>query len=236
MSVTLLIAYRSRRNHLEELLRHLASDPPSVPIEIIVIEGSDVSSLDGFDWPPHIDARREFVSMDGAFHKTRLLNRGLEMARGDYVIPYDVDLIPLQDSISVAYRIARKANNILVSGYRLMCHKEIFEGDIDQLFVASEDNRTALKKQLVSGEQFGVCPLFLRERLVEVGGWDENFVGWGAEDQDIIERYCGSEVCLARFAKICYVHLHHPPAEGWNEDQYVANNREIYYSKKGGLG
>ena len=27
------------------------------------------------------------------------------------------------------------------------------------------------------------------DRLLEISGWDEKFVGWGGKDQNIIERY-----------------------------------------------
>ena len=84
---------------------------------------------------------------------------------------------------------------------------------------------------MTTNEKFGVCPIFLKQRLLDIGGWDEGFVGWGAEDQDIIDRYCKDDIHLARFASLTYVHLHHDVTPGWNDREFVEKNRGLYFKK-----
>lgn len=231
MTITLVVAYRDRRHHLDELIRHFSTIKFEHFIEILIVEGSREPSLSEVLWPlPYI--KYKHVPMSGAFHKTRLLNIGLSLSTGDYLVPYDVDLLPLNGALSRALMLAQASPSILVSGYRLMSKSAVFGGDVESLESAKEDSPRALKKQIITGECFGVCPIFLKSRLLEVGGWDEAFVGWGAEDQDVIERYCCNQIYLGRFASICYVHLDHKVVSGWNEEGFVEKNRKLYFAKK----
>lgn len=90
---------------------------------------------------------------------------------------------------------------------------------------------TALWKHLTKHEKFGVVPFFQRERLSEIGGWDEEFVGWGAEDQDLIERYLKNGYALCRCPELVYLHLFHKQETRWTEPFLVQQNRDYYYWK-----
>lgn len=228
MIVSLLVAYRKRPQHLKEFLSHFRSSVTLDDLEIILIEGDEQSELEPQEWDiPNL--KYKFVPMSGDFHKTKLLNIGLSLASGDFVIPYDVDLLPLKDSISVGLQIARSSPQVLVTGYRLMSNVPCFDHNLQDLGIAPEDSHSALRKQMLSREKFGVCPFFSRSKLLKIGGWNERYVGWGAEDQDIIDRYCGREIHLARFPNLVYVHLDHDVTPGWNDPEFLQRNRKIYY-------
>lgn len=102
---------------------------------------------------------------------------------------------------------------------------------LDQCAIAPEDQPTALWKHLTQHEKFGVVPLFQRQRLQAIGGWDEAFVGWGAEDQDLIERYLVGGYALCRCPELVYLHLWHDREAAWTEPELVAQNRLHYYGK-----
>ena len=132
MTITLIIAYRNRQEYLDQLLSHLSSNHFNDAIELVIVEGDGSPTLkDHVSSLPNV--RYKHIEMLGPFHKTKLLNEGLRMATGQYVIPYDVDLLPLNDAISVGLDIARKAPNVLVSGYRLMSQTSYYDGDISKL-------------------------------------------------------------------------------------------------------
>jgi predicted glycosyltransferase involved in capsule biosynthesis len=89
-----------------------------------------------------------------------------------------------------------------------------------------------LRKYLLKGERFGVMPLFKRDRLLVINGWDETFIGWGAEDQDLIERYLIDTQSLCRCPDLVYLHLKHGTSDGWNCETLTPKNRAHYYRKQ----
>lgn len=68
--------------------------------------------------------------------------------------------------------------------------------------------------------------LFGRSQLLKIGRWDEQFIGWGSEEQDIIERYRQSGYYLCICPELCYLHLSHPPNEIWTETALVEQNKQ----------
>jgi len=229
--LSLLIAFRKRYAHLEQLVRVLAAFRPAFDAEFIIIEGDASPTLQDVSWPDE-RFRYLFVEQPSVFHKTVLLNRGLSVASGDHVIAYDVDLIPAGDTLSLSYELALACPALLVSGYRLMAADTEDWLYTDHMSVAPEDHHTALKKYLIGEGLFGVCPVFSRARLLAIGAWDEEFRGWGAEDQDITDRYCADGIQLARLPKLLYIHLHHEGAEGWTDAGLVHRNRAYYTAKR----
>lgn len=231
-TLSLLIAYRHRRAHLEHLLGWLAAAGLGPAVRPIVIEAAATPTVESLVGTLP-GAEYQFLDCPGTFHKTRALNLGLSLAISRFVVPYDVDLIPHAGSLERHLALAAAAPQLLVTGYRLMLADGAFEAraDVDPRIAASvapEDRPGALKIQLVNQERFGVCPLFERRTLVRLGGWEESFVGWGSEDQDLLDRYLAAGRALVRSPEILYLHLHHPPDPDWSEDECVARNQAAY--------
>jgi hypothetical protein len=64
-----------------------------------------------------------------------------------------------------------------------------------------------------------------------LNGWDEHYVGWGAEDQDMIHRYLGSDRFLLSSTDVVYLHLEHGHVADWNDGELTRKNREYLYKK-----
>ena len=173
---------------------------------------------------------------DGVFHKTLLLNTGLALAQGCHVVPYDSDLLPLF-SLELLCHLVQTSPNLLLGGYRIMSGEKCGINITTPLYTrpssAPEDCSGAIYKQLMHGERFMVCPVFRRDHLDTLGGWDESYRGWGCEDQDMLERYLTlSEQLPARIPDLVYLHFDHPTQRGWNEAVHILRNRNHYYKKK----
>ncbi|MDB9314562.1 glycosyltransferase family 2 protein [Spirulina sp. CS-785/01] len=243
-SLSLLIPYRNRPQQLQTQMAWLQGQDNAFweNIEVILVNAELYSS-------PWLERVLKGVSfyyfhypLTGVFHKTKLLNLALNQATGEFVIPYDVDLIPLENTLEKHLEIAGKSLRLLISGYRLLSAERYLnpsgsnylrKADIsEQLTIAPEDQPTALYKHLWQQERFGVVPFFHRQRLLEIGGWDEQFVGWGGEDQDIIERYLADGRYLCRSPELVYIHLHHPKTDQWSESEVIRQNRQYYYNKR----
>lgn len=205
-------------------------------MEVLLIELTDRPSpwiAEALPCPPF---RYLHCPCGDLFHKTKALNLGLAAARGDYGVPYDVDLLPVGETLSRQWAIAQHSDQLLITGYRLMSDRssltpEQMPAALEHSTTAPEDQPTALWKHLMRHEKFGVVPFFRRDRLLELGGWDERFIGWGAEDQDMIERYLQGGRSLCRCPELSYLHLFHAPDAHWSEPSLVQQNRHYYYSK-----
>ena len=123
-----------------------------------------------------------------------------------------------------------------MTGYRLLTRRtRVGPAEIrsvaEKARVSSEDGKSALRKHLLFGERFGHVPMFQRTTLESIGGWDEKFLGWGSDDQDVIERYLkASDSVFIRSPDFAYLHLFHRQAPLWNEKRFVDDNRRRYYA------
>lgn len=225
---------RNRIDDLKRICKFLLPQIIKAECELILVEETAFSDPETSESFRSHGARCLLSnSMQPAFHKTLLLNQGLQQSRGEFVIPYDADLLPLF-SIEKLCSLVIASPRLIIGGYRIMSGHHFLNVSSPVLSFpksAPEDCSGAVYKQLMQGERFMVCPVFKRLELLLIGGWDERFVGWGCEDQDILERYCKStnHIC-ARSRDLLYLHFDHHFQSGWNDAKLVNANRQIYYT------
>lgn len=237
--LTLIIPYRQRQQAFNSFYGwFLSCQNKKLPLpKVIFIESDKTPSLEIQKKAEQIGFKYFFVENKKVFHKTSILNIGLNEVSTIFVTPYDIDLIPYQNTLSHHLQLAKTSPCLLVTGYRLMISQSFLKPDdnlesiIKQSAIAPEDQPGPLKKYLTSYEKFGVLPLFLTEKLKNIGGWDENFVGWGGEDQDIIHRYCNQDYTLCRVPDLVYLHLEHHHNSNWYSPEIINKNREYYHRK-----
>lgn len=235
MIATLIVAVRGRLPYAQRTLPLLAKlKADGLPLEIVVVE-SGLEPLYGALCSA-IRCTHIFEESKDGFHKTRLLNKGLAVARGEMVVPYDVDLFPINNSLERHLWAAGSAKDaLLVAGYRLLFDFDPWppsDPPPADISIGSENRPSALWKALNRKERFGVAPVFMRDRLEAIGGWDNSFIGWGAEDQDVIERYLNNELLMVLAPDAVYGHLAHDHESDWKNDDVVSKNRGHYYAKR----
>ena len=179
-------------------------------------------------------------------NKARWLNLAACYAKGEWFIPLDVDLLPNFDW-SLLSRNSTALQHLVFSGYRIKLSAQatdaLMSNDLNtfskywaiaQHFqVAIEDQPRALQKQLLERERFGVCPIYMAKHFRWCGGYDEKFVGWGGEDQDLTERISKRQGLLVRNPDYLWLHLDHPTDQvGWNDEVLTDRNRKRYYKNR----
>ena len=211
MQLTLITPYRDRRQHLTNQLAWWQNCSLQQSVEWIVVEVTAEPTVQLQAILKSYGVRYAHSPCKGAFHKTKALNLGLHSARGTLVAAFDVDLIPLGDTLARHCWLALRSPDLLITGYRLMAQTETVDlahlsAAVSAATLGPEDQPSALRKYLLKGEQFGVMPLLWRDRLLSIQGWDETYIGWGAEDQDLIERYliCGTALPAPPYASTLY--------------------------------
>jgi hypothetical protein len=241
MLLSLLIPYRNRQAHLQTLINWFSIDKSYAGrVEVILLE-LDEAPTSARALVTAAGMRYQFIECPGVFHKTRALNIGLALSESELVTPFDVDLVPIDYSLNRQLQAALALPDVLITAYRLLSSRRQVQPDMIKSIasksrIAAEDGKSALRKHLVFGERFGQVPMFAAKDLRRLGGWDEGFIGWGAEDQEVIERYVAASGRLfVRAPDFTYLHLFHGPAELWNEPELVQKNRKRHLVKRNGL-
>jgi predicted glycosyltransferase involved in capsule biosynthesis len=237
MRLSLITPYADRFSHLLTQLDWWQSIDDKSWLDWIIVEVAPEPSIDLQRQLEAHQVKYRHLPCTGPFHKTKALNLGLQQSQGDWIVAFDVDLIPIGDTLDRHFELAMNSPQLLVTGYRLMAATATVDvNDLDAAIadatIGPEDQTTALRKQLLKGECFGVMPLFARRRLQAIGGWDETFIGWGAEDQDVIERYLTPAQSMCRVPELVYLHLQHDAAPNWNDAALTDQNRQYYYQKQ----
>jgi hypothetical protein len=237
MKLSLLVAYRRRAQHLEVTMEWFKKAVElNDQIEMIIVESDTIPEIDPAIIK-HTNIKYHFDHSDEVFNKSKLLNIALSMAKGEFLIPYDIDNIPIEISFSKYFYLMPFHTSFLFTAYRVMSPKRYIDFNKAQeelLYCELSPEDKGKLQQLTTSERFGIHPLFLKKTIEELGGWDENYIGWGAEDNDIIYRYLQhTGTMMMQSPDLIFLHLFHDKTSGWNEEFYTQKNLQYYYSKKG---
>lgn len=178
---------------------------------------------------------------DEGFQLSRIRNKAIAAASHEYIIQVDGDLI--LHPMFVADHIAFSKKNSFVGGSRVMLGKQYSEqltkeGKIGVYLLNKEvsNKLNGLRVKVLTAylsEKYKVndafylrgCNMaFWRDDLVKVNGYNEEFTGWGLEDNEIAVRLLNSGVQkrTLKFGGIVY-HVYHPE----NKKTSVTQNREL---------
>lgn len=245
--LSLVTPYRRRPAYLNLLVSRLGDirkHEGFTDFELILVEGDEEASAghlaDKYDWLRYL-----YVPFTGTFNRSLLINRGAAIAKGEYLLACDVDLLPADGVLSNHLALAVASPISLVAGYRLQLPEMLLEPvipDVNSLIAKSraqkkslicpEDSHGSLLKYLLCGEKAGVCTCYPINAFISVGGLDEEFAGWGPEDQDLIERVCDTGMALVRCYDLLYYHLPHDYEKPWYDSELIETNRARYDEKR----
>lgn len=163
---------------------------------------------------------------DEGFRLARSRNRAIAAARGDYVIIVDGDMVLHRHFIADHVRAAR--HGCFIQGVRLLTGAEaarrmLDRGQLDLGFFAPDIKRrrhtvrNRLLSRLVFRERTGQRAIrgcnqaYWKSDLVRVNGFNEAFVGWGREDNEIAARLYNAGISRRNLKfQALAIHLHHP--------------------------
>lgn len=152
--------------------------------------------------------------LDSGFNKARLLNQGILRANSEYVLVADADILWHTSTIeALLSRVASQSN--------LICHiQDVQESDSRSIalqrdrytYQVRQHAEAAFVKVVLAEQQTQYrpgCGLICtrRETLLQLGGYQESFHGWGWEDQDLLIRAVLLGVQVAESGKV--IHLSH---------------------------
>jgi glycosyltransferase involved in cell wall biosynthesis len=161
------------------------------------------------------------------FRLARSRNRAICTATGEYLIIVDGDMVLHRHFVADHLRAARP--NSFIQGVRLLtqattAQRMLREGGLDLSFFSRgiRRRRHAVRSLLLSrmlfGQRAGQSAIrgcnqaYWKSDLLRVNGFNEAFVGWGREDNEIAARLynIGVRRRNLKFQALA-IHLHHPP-------------------------
>jgi GT2 family glycosyltransferase len=255
IDVSILVNTFEKPRHLALVLESIALQRAACRLEVIV---SDDGSADGtaavvaaFASHAALPVRFTTQPHDG-FRLAHVRNAAARLARGDYLLFLDGDCV--LPPHHVAAHLARRRRGTALLGFcarlprgtsELLVPENLPHTDLTALVPYAEHRALARRrrkawwqvalrhptKPRLAGGDFGVW----REDFARVNGFDERFVGWGQEDDDLGLRLRAAGVRLESILdRTCSLHVWHPTdptaAVRWRDGPNVA-----YFERRGRL-
>ncbi len=190
--ITLVISTYNWVDALKRVLEGVACQT-IVPDEIVIADDGS-----GLETKEYIDAVRKRFSIpiihvwheDEGFRRTVILNKAIAQASGDYIIEIDGDVVPerhfIQDHIGVMKQ------GYFVCGSRAMLQEDGSVRPshfINLLRIGFLRKAFAAHKPIFSVQHVRGCNFaFWRKDFIAVNGYNEDIIGWGHENRELVFR------------------------------------------------
>ncbi|HEY9059755.1 MAG TPA: glycosyltransferase [Pseudobacteroides sp.] len=226
--------------------------------EVIVIDDGSPERL--FDYIKEVpwNYQLKYIYIDRLPSSCRAgaRNKGLEIAIGKVVIFIDSDMLVNENYLSEVERYFKVDENICLMSTRLYADREIQSSEIvvktvfnkynfkgcrvkhlenrHVVFNSSSYNANVLKTPWLFTYS---CNLAVsRKNLEMVGGFDENYKGWGYEDVDLGYRLYKRGIKIVINHKMEAIHQYHGDSSvffSWSHNKFnqIRSNEDYFYEK-----
>lgn len=231
LKLSLVIHVRNRKNFLLRMLETVKAAWVEERIELIIVDygGDDLLAEDmsKLRWE---GLRYIYVNISKTFSTAHARNIAFKAARGEWIVALDCDLLIPDNFISKVLHEYKKDKNRSLYGpvYKLMpqIQKKLEEGDLHPVKNFSELLDSAFSNRI--DPPAGSIFIVPRENIFEQKGYDENYVGYGFQDIDLIERLRKSGLKQTFSEEIYAVHQFHGYPKNYNTSQIEKKNRDYF--------
>ena len=223
-AVTVVVPYYERPEALQLTLAGLERQTyPRDLFEVVVVDDGSDPPLAKPETP--LDLRVEYQE-DLGFGLARARNTGARAANGDIVLFLDCDMIPEDHWMAAHARWHHAAGDVVTMGFRFHVEVDGFDpthvrerhGCLAELFEDREVTRPEWIEhhlartceltsddddifRVITGGNFGIS----RDFFEVVGGFDETFTQWGAEDREFAYRaYAHGSLLVPERKALCW--------------------------------
>ena len=175
-SFTYIIGYRHKPDRLQNLRRVLDWINGFAGADVILVEQDTHSKISHLN----LRCRHLFLKSDKPYNKSWSFNYATKMAKTNIIVFADSDLIMNPNHLIESLKQIETYE--MVNPYKSVIDLDTNETglQLEQVLQINRPGRgeTDHQKVPICG---GIC-IFRRESIIKIAGWNENFVGWGAED------------------------------------------------------
>lgn len=235
MSISVLTIVKNRQNHLAQLVEGLRRSTQA-PLELVIVDMASDTPVRAIEAPFAIHVIR---------HEGRALplaaarNAAAQAAAGDQLLFLDVDCIPMRGLVSeMAGHLG--AHDALICGQAFYLGPQDARGEWDEaklLAIAkSHPARTfpkvGVRPELNAGLFWSLIFGIGRNRFLDLGGFDEAFTGYGAEDTDFGFRARKTDLPLFFMGGAGAFHQYHdvcdPPLQHLHD---IVRNANLFHDR-----
>jgi glycosyltransferase involved in cell wall biosynthesis len=176
--ITYVIAYQHKPDRLLNLRRVLEWLAPFQGMEIIVVEQDKYSKISELN----LRVKHIFLKTDKPFNKSWAFNVATSYVTTPIVIFGDSDLIMHPQGFINA--VQALDNYDAVNPYNSVIDLDPNESmmDINSILQINRIGRGEAADDIQKVPLCGGIIMFKKDKLMEIGGWNQAFYGWGAED------------------------------------------------------
>jgi predicted glycosyltransferase involved in capsule biosynthesis len=206
-NITYVIAYKHRPDRLLNLRRVLEWLAPFQGMEIILVEQDKESKIAELN----LRLKHIFIKSDLPFNKAWAFNVATRYVKTPVIIFGDSDLIMNPSAFINAANMLNMYD--VVNPYNSVIDLTPQESmaDINSILQINRIGRGDAEDDIQKVPLCGGIIMFKKEKLIEIGGWNEDFIGWGAED-DFQSLKVKMYLTHTTVPNKCY-HLHHEKAK-----------------------
>mgnify|MGYP003336759632 CR=1 FL=1 len=222
--VSFIIGHRGsqRLPHLLQTLQSIATQE-NIKFECLVVEQSSQPEIKKHlpNWVKYIYDPYK----NKAYNRSRTFNIGFRRAKGKLLILHDNDMV-----VPTCYgqELFKKFNQ----GYEVINLKRFIfyltQFSTESLFSQKITLKQCRIESIVQNLEAGGSLAISKKAYKDIGGFDEDFVGWGGEDIEFWERAYTCKVWNYTYLPI--IHLWHTPQPGKDSNKNTAAMK-LYESK-----
>lgn len=214
MNLSFIIYYHSSRfSNLQQTIRFLRKREETNCHELVLV------CQDNCNWKPKGFKNVKSTSLNlSVYHKPKMCNIGVEMATGEIIAILDSDrILPIKWFENTKKTI--KENQIITTYNLQSCKKDYTDDEIDMGKIELTLDPRCPKNSILRKNAFSGNTVMFRKDYLSVGGMDENYVGYGFADNDMVKKCIKSKMNFL-FKEDMEIHLYH-------KKYIIMNNKEL---------
>lgn len=262
MKISVIVPIYNRLEHLRALFICLLRQNRQIDELIITDDGSSQQILDYIaDLIPKASFKIKYIYQeDKGFRKTRALNNGVINSEGELLVFCDQDLIFGEEYIEYMEKNIKKGcfllcrpisvneeeKDIILKKIELSNKYEELLKDLPKNYLESVNKtlKTDRKRRILNILKLskrgiklvGMSYAVMKSDYLKVNGYDENYNGWGEEDDDFGNRlYVAGVKGKELKTPNMQIHLWHysdpTKKHSMNEEYYYKRKKEIFSNK-----
>lgn len=214
---TYIIGYRHIPDRLNNLRRTLDWVNAFTNVQVLLIEQDKHSKLEGINLP----CRHIFVKNNKPYNRSWAFNVGLKYVKSNLVVFGDSDIIMDPNDFIAALKETSEYDMVSPYSSVLDLNPEESKMSLREIVKITRPGRGETDNQKINIA--GGISIFRKDAINKVGGWPEEFVGWGGED-DFQAIKIKKLLKWKEMSAKCY-HLYHAKSPIHND--YYANNLNL---------
>jgi hypothetical protein len=235
-----------RLKNFQTILNYYSLNWPESKFIVVEDDFQHNKHIDSIKWPK--GTSYYLMQNNGLYHRTKALNYGFEQSKTPIVVSLDTDCIVLAKAFNNCVKsllnndtVAWPYNGFFIDVSNKLHEKFINQGynfntlldplpNISKLQLCQTiDNSYNVRCTNTTHQGVGGIVMFNREKFLRIGGYNEKFIAWGAEDNEINKRVSILEHGTYRDDSedsVCF-HLFHRSALRNQHAYYESNFREL---------